>query len=455
MHTNFKNFIIYLILGSMIPFSLSGQEAFSGRIKLNAYYDGTEKGLPFWMYHNQRGRVSEFTELSALVNAQYRVELGMESELEFGLGVAYDNAGRDEVFPDEVYVQYKNPWLRVSLGIKQKEEHYQGLSATNENILWSVNARPMPGLELETMGPVFFNRAETWGFEARWAEYLMEKDRHVENAKVHHKMFRLVHDAGKGWRFKVGIQHFAQWGGTSPDRGEQPEGLKDYIRIITGRNGGEEALQGDIENALGNHLGSWELYADKQFRDFKLSFIYNNIFEDGSGSRFANFPDGRYGIYFENNKKNRLLNAFIYELYYTRDQSNDVNRWGADNYLGHGMTYNSGWTYKSRILGAPFFRYDEKQQLMLNNKFVTHHFGFGGQVSTFWNTYPYKLMLSYAHNEGTFRRDLPFGNEDVLHIFGETRFLSEPFQVSLMLSADINSNYNPLFGVGVSLERRF
>lgn len=124
MYTIFKAFTIFLILGSLIPFSLSPQDSFSGGVKLSAYSDATEKGLPFWMYHNQRGRVSEFTELSALVDAQYRVDLGMESELEFRLGVAYDNAGREEVFPDEVYVQYKNPWLRASLGVKQKAEHY-------------------------------------------------------------------------------------------------------------------------------------------------------------------------------------------------------------------------------------------------------------------------------------------------------------------------------------------
>jgi hypothetical protein len=293
------------------------------------------------------------------------------------------------------------------------------------------------------------------GFEVSLSEYLLEQNRQVRYARVHHKSLHLVYNPNEDWHIRGGIQHFAQWGGYSQRDGQQPEGLKDYLRIFTGRGGGEEAHQGDQENALGNHLGSWELYVDKYFPDFRLGFIYNNIFEDGSGSRLANFPDGRYGIYFENKEKDKLVNAVIYEFFYTRNQSNNVNRWGADNYLGHTMTYNSGWTYEGRILGAPFFTYDENEVMIVNNRFAVHHIGLSGQVSNYWNSYPYKILLTYAHNEGTFGRGLPFGNEDALHIFGDLRLVNRPFNLEIQLSSSFNSKKEPIFSAGISIHKSF
>ena len=59
----------------------------------------------------------------------------------------------------------------------------------------------------------------------------------------------------------VGLEHWAQWAGTSPDGGKQPSSFKDYIRIICAKEGGTGASVSDSINALGNHLGrnTWPL----------------------------------------------------------------------------------------------------------------------------------------------------------------------------------------------------
>ena len=451
MNYTFKNlqFLLIFILGAAPGYA---QLEFSGEVNLQGMYS-TGKDLPFWMYKNSRGRISENTNAGGWITGRAIYEIDDYSSLEIGAGVLYQDGISDRVFLDESYLQFRNSWLEVIAGRKQRPELYNGLSATNENILWSLNARPLPGIQFRTREPIMLFPDAGIGFEASLEEYLLEEDRHVSYARVHHKSFHLVFEPEEDWRIRAGIQHFAQWGGNSESSGSQPEGLKDYLRIFSGRGGGEEALQGDQENALGNHLGSWELYVNKDFQDFRLEFIYNNIFEDGSGSRFANFPDGRYGIFYETEDNDRLVNSLIYEFYYTRDQSQNVNRWGADNYLSHG-TY-SAWTYEGGILGAPFFTYDENEGMIVNNKFVVHHFGLSGQVSNYWNSYPYKLLISYAHNEGTFRRALPMGNEDALHVFGQVRLIDKPFSLELHFASTFNNTREPVFGGGLSLQKRF
>ena len=106
-----------------------------------------------------------------------------------------------------------------------------------------------------------------------------------------------------------------------------------------------------------------------------------------------------------------------------------MNKWGADNYLAHFLMYNSGWTYQNRIIGSPFFTYDPEKVQITNNKFTVHHLGIAGQAFAFSRHYPYKLLVSFAHNEGTFRQALnPDGlEEEVLSLFSEVLLLNGPY----------------------------
>ncbi|WP_298245932.1 capsule assembly Wzi family protein [uncultured Christiangramia sp.] len=445
-------FGLFLILTS----GLTAQVDFSGSVNLEGYSSSKEE-LPFWFYSNQQGRVSEETNIDGWINGKLNFNISENTSLEFGGGMFYQDAFEDVIFVDELYVDFQYKWFQIIAGRKQEPEVYNGLSATNENILWSLNARPMPGLQLKTNGPIYLEPHEKFAFEASWNEYLLGSDRYVKNVRLHHKSLYIIYHSLKGWMFKAGIKHFVQWGGESPELGQQPKRFSDYLRIISGSEGDVGANQGDINNALGNHLGSWELYVSKDYRDYTLSLIFNNLFEDGSGSRFANFPDGRYGINIEANNKNKIVNSVLYEFYYTKNQSNNVNRWGADNYLSHKLVYNSGWTYKERIIGAPFFTYNSEINQIINNKFIAHHLGISGQFSSYFHTFPYKILLSYAHNEGTYRSPLNLEglNEDVLNFYSKWRVLNLPIQADLKLGFEFNSIKEPIFGAGISLSKQF
>jgi len=447
----FKLFFIFILLFSGLAYS---QVDFSGSVNLEGYSSSKEK-LPFWFYSNQRGRLSEETNIDGWINGKLNFNISENANLEFGGGILYQDALQDEVFLDELYADFNYKWLEVIIGRKQKEELYNSLSATNENIIWSMNAQAIPGIQIETNKPIYLDPNRRFGFEASWNEYYLGDNKGAENVRLHHKEIQIQYNFRKGWRLKAGLQHFVQWGGISEEFGKQPERFSDYLKIITGRGGGENSLETDQANALGNHLGSWELYVSKNYRDYTLSFIFNNLFEDGSGSREANFPDGRYGLFVESKNLDQLINSFIYEFYHTRDQS-QTGPHLYDNYFNHGV-YPFGWTFKGRVLGAPFFTYDSELNRVVNNKFVAHHIGFSGQFSNYFQSFPYKVILSYAHNEGTFNAPINSSevNEDVLNFYSKWTVLNVPLRVEIVLGSDFNSYKEPIFGAGISLSKQF
>ena len=451
-----NNSSIFVLLLFFTGPLVKAQVEYSAELELRLL-ESTQEKLPFWMYSNQRGRIQERTNYLGRLSGEASYDLGEQSLLVLGLGGLVHDEFEEELALDKAYIEYVHPIFYITAGFKQREELYNGLSATNENILWSLNARPLPGFEVGTTKP--FALFPGVGFEATWGEYVLEEDRHVRSARVHHKSLHLVVQPSEEWLIRVGMLHFAQWGGVSSTRGQQPTGFMDYLRIFSGRAGGEDAVAGDQANSLGNHLGSWTIEIKKEFEGSALTFIYNNLFEDGSGSRLDNIPDGRYGLFFEKAEQIQLLNSFMYELYYTREQS-ATGPHLYDNYFNNFLTYESGWTFHEKVLGVPFFTYDKGKDRIINNKFLAHHVGIAGNFGSSYNSLPYKLLLSYRHNEGTYIYDeIPADMEP--HIFSTyftTRVFNGFYQdkkpllfMDVVLAADFNNLSDPNFGAGISL----
>jgi hypothetical protein len=421
------NFIICLFFGVATIQVASQSLEFSGEINLKGLAS-TKEALPFWMSHNQRGRISDSTNVASWVSGKGIYEFNEDRHLEFGAGVLYQDGISDEVFLDELYASYKNSWLEVVAGRKQHTELYNGLSAVNGNILWTLNARPLPGLQVGTTRPIFFSARSRWGCEAYFSEYFMEKDRSVSHARLHNKSLYLIYNNRRDLEIKIGIQHFAQWGGTSGDPyyGKQPDGILDYLRIIAGHGGGEKSLVSDQENALGNHLESYEIRLSKTFGKVRLEFLYSHMFEDGSGMMYYNYLDGSYGLFADFNNKTGRINSLMYEFYYTNGHYTSNSSWVLtyDNYFNNGV-YTSGWTYEDRVIGLPFITtdfYDDKLypggNKIDNNRIIVHHFGVEGRA---FNKLPYKCLLSYRQNYGGDYRTPPPGFKIPQNTFNSSR----------------------------------
>ncbi len=467
----FKSSSCLTLLLLFLPVLAFSQLSAAGEISFNGFLSSGDT-LPFWQYTNTRGRISEETDLAALASAELNYIFSQKTTLQVGTGIFFNNALPEDRFMwDESFLAFQHDWLKLTIGRKQEQELYQGLSATNESILWSLNARPLPGLKLETARPVFLTRNKKWAFEAEWAEYFMANDRYVQDARLHHKSFN-VNYFTKNWIFKAGIQHFALWTGSSPSRGQQPKTFQDYLRIVAGREGGETALKGDQVNVLGSHMGSYELYVTRRFSQSSLTFIYNSIFEDGSGSRGDNFPDGRYGLYYELEEKNDWISGLIYEIYYTKDMS-QTGPHLYDSYFNNGV-YASGWTNNNRVIGVPFMTTNYYENYPLgtesirigNNSILVHHLGISGAA---FRKYPYKILASYRNNYGHYRNtglktyeyypsDDPRGKfkiaPDLISTFAEVQIPLRPIELKIQLAGDF-SEREAVFGAGLSVIYRF
>ncbi len=414
----------------------------------------TDDKLPFWMYHNKVGRVNPESNISTWITGKALTNLGFSSFIEVGAGMVYQDGTSEELMIDELYAYYEYKWLQVTLGQKQKPILYNGLSATNENMLWSLNHRPLPGLSVATSRPIFFSPAdplepEGLGIEAAWEEYFLGNDRYMEGAMLHHKNLRLVYRFRDTWEVKAGIHHFTQWGGTpgGDESEKRPSSFNDYLKVITGQ-GGESGLDQNAD-VLANHLGSYEVFITKQFLNFRLQFIYNHIFEDSWGMGFGNFPDGRYGIYYEDVKTEKFFNSFILEYYTTRNQRNIDGTISGLEYFSHGI-YRSGWTYRNRIMGAPFFTPNEAGMGISNNKFSTIHFGAGGRLPFGTYNLPYKLLLSYDHREGSWTNWIN-PNENVIHGWVNATVFDRAVKVNVEIGGDLGADAGSNLGAGIHL----
>ena len=440
---NIKFFITLFLLSISFSFAqiqVSGD--FTGK---GIIYSGEES--PFWIHSNQRGRVNETTNVSALLSGNAIYNITENARFRLGLGALYQDGYIDKLQLDESYLGFENSWLAISLGRKQREELYNGLSASNENILWSLNTRPMPGISFKTTRPVYFVKSAGLAFQASLEEFITDDERYVIDTRVHHKSFHLIFDKIPNVQLTAGVQHFVQWAGTSPVFGKLPGSFDDYMNVFKGKEGADD-VGGQEANALGNHLGSYVGGIKTSINNYNVEILYNHIFDDGSGRSLANTPDGRYGIFISAPERGQWIDAVMYEFYYTKNQSkNSPTTDGADNYFNNNL-YRSGWTYENRILGVPFIFLDEDRFRVINNKMMAHHIGVSGMA---FSKLPYKLLTSYRKNYGAKGGGQIRNN--ILSSYLDLNLYQDIFQVNVQIGADFISDDSPNFGAGVQLSK--
>ncbi|MCY2686986.1 capsule assembly Wzi family protein [Salinimicrobium sp. TH3] len=411
----------------------------------------TEAESPFWMHSNQRGRIDEKTNISSWVNGRGAYEFRNGSILKGGLGVLYHDGYLNKVQLDEYFVSYENSWLETYAGRKQKDEVFNGLSATNESILWSLNSRPIPGISLKMKRPLMF-----WdtgiGFKASWEEFFSdETERYIQKIRIHHKSFHLVFNKINNIEIIGGVHHYVQWGGKSPEYGELPSGFEDYLKVITGGSiiDGDGLIGENEINGLGNHLGGYEVQLNTSISRYDISLVYNTIFEDFSGIKLRNTPDGRYGVYVEDQDSEKWVQALMYEYYFTRHQSKTYPTTdGKDNYFNNHL-YQSGWTYEQRIIGLPFIMLDDERFKVAHNNIVAHHIGISGNA---FYRYPYKFLASYRGNYGA-KSGSSRPIERIISTYLDVNIWQEFVNVNLQVGADLHSEKSSNVGFGLRVEK--
>ena len=433
-----------LLLLFVLPITAKGQNGFYGKISA-AGIAHREEGNPFWIYANQFGRLDKETSLWGLAEIGYRTQFNSNNSLQITGGLLAGNGQKNNIFVDQLYARYMHKNLRLDVGAWHRETLLQNLSAVGGDILWSGNARALQGAEIQ-----FLKGAHVFDwltFNGKLGHYLLGDDRYVKNAQVHYKNLQLHIRFSQRDKLSLQLSHYAQFGGTSPTFGKQPSGFLDYLKIFMGSNGGTGATESDQANALGNHLGSYNITYNMHRSDFELQLYHQTIFEDTSGRELRNFPDGVWGVFYRP-KKPSFFNALLYEFVQTVSQSGKFvpppngNFRGGDNYFGNSI-YQSGWTYKNNIIGLPFIISQEDGTGIKINRSFVHHLGIAGSLKAI----NYTLKSSFVRNLGTYNNPIQ-PRENAFYSYLGLDYPTAIGTFKAQLAADLSNQKNELFGLG-------
>ncbi|RMB63825.1 hypothetical protein EAX61_00075 [Dokdonia sinensis] len=429
---------ILLLFCCCVAITASAQEVeFSG----NAGFDGAyaSEQLPFWFTANTNGLRDGLTNGDVYAFAKAEYPTSSSSHLEIGVGAMYRDGVTDRLQRAELYASFTNKWLVATLGSQQQKERYDGLSTTNGNILWSGNARAIPGIVVEAPEPIKLSK--TIAVDYGLGNYFLNDDRYVGNTMVHYKRLGLHIAVNEKSTFKGTLQHYAQWGGTSPIAGKLPAGFSDFIKIFLAQNADADAPEGDQQNALGNHLGSYNFEYEYKGVSGALEAYHQHLFEDGSGTAFKNFPDGVWGLTYA--PKVGVLTRILYEFVHTTDQSSadQPSVSAGDNYFSN-KVYRSGWTYDGRTIGIPFILLNPETGLGIsNNRIKAHHLG----GSFTFDTITVNLKGSYVQDFGAPGNPIPEGINKVF-TYAKGLYTTNFGVFSVAAGADFNNSTENTFG---------
>ncbi len=392
---------------------------------------GTGGTLPFWAVSNQGGLMPETNGGLALVQAYKPFDTSKTFQWQAGasLAASYDVSGFRPMV-DELYAGARWEVLRADIGMMRNEREFLGadrslgsLSVNEGHIIESNNARTMPGVKLVlepwaipfTGGHLLLN--------GTWADYKTIDDRYMSGALVHRLKGYVTFDTRRHFYIRLGLDHYALWGGTSPTGSTMALSWGNYWRVATGRHASSEGSRSDQINVIGDHGGAEELRMGWRADDYELVFQYEKPYSDKSGMRFNNLPDGAYTLHFSLKDKDRWVSDALLEFHYTMWQSGckheketdadgnvipwhpGFNIFGGDNYFTNGE-YKSGWTHFGRAICGPLFftkEFSNGVTAIYNNRYIAWHFGLSGKL---FRTAPYRLMLTYSNNYGTYRSPL-------------------------------------------------
>ncbi len=423
---------------------ISSQLEAQKNIEINGVINGntylSESELPFWFYRNTQGFVKSNSSAALSAFSSFKLKLTPLSTFEGGISLFYRDGSPESLQRGDLFVRFKAKHYQITLGSKSAAI-VNSLSSTNSNILNSRNTRPFPGLVIES--PKYIPILENFYFDYGIGHYELNDMRYVKNARVHYKRFNIKYLTESYGIFAAGVQHYAQWGGTSPVDGGLPNSAGDFFKIFLAQAGGDNSDEGEQVNALGNHLGSFDFSYQRNFNKGSLKMYHLHLFDDGSGTAFKNFPDGVWGVNYTFN--NTFFKNLLYEYIDTRSQSGSSGRSGRDNYFSN-KGYRSGWTYESDIIGLPFFELNPETGLgITNNRVIAHHFGADAVAGKFY----FQAKLTYLESLGTYAAPFEPRQKSFLGYLS-TKYNTDKFGVlNIDLGLDLKNYEKPIFGLSL------
>ncbi|MCE7062227.1 capsule assembly Wzi family protein [Dyadobacter sp. CY343] len=447
-----------------------------------AGYAGSSGRTPFWIQSNQFGTIPK-TGPAAVISGEvsYFKPLGSTSgHWRVGVGAeatAFISDQNKILLPQaHATLRYKN-W-ELFAGRKKQWVGLADSTLGTGSYAWSTNALPIPKMQLGTIGfvPVPFTKG--WiSFQGFYSDGWFERERPVTpGLRLHQKsLYGRIGKPHSKLKLYGGFNHQVQWSGKSDFNtidGEMPKGFKNYLNVIFGTRGAENASHFDETNRVGNHLGSIDLAMEIETEPVQILIYRQHIYEDGSLFWLNNIADGLNGVRFKRKKAGRSnfeINTILLEYLHTKSQGgpdadDNLPGWkrGKDDYFNNGQV-RDGWSYSDRTIGTPFITPTSDTRwnwpnyanfFTSNNRVAVMHVGVEG---TLLRQVSWLGKFSYARNFGVY--DSPFEGSPaqfsaLLSLQTQPGFVKNTV-LKVMLATDLGDLYPRNYGAGISVTRLF
>jgi hypothetical protein len=401
----------------------------STRFELNSFGAlSSTNFLPHYLVYNQDGRFNDQQgNLLVGYNTFLQHQLNKTVSFSSGINILAGNQTNPLRF-QQLYGRFDVGALSIIGGRFFAHQTIPDIELSSGNLGISRNSLPIPkvGFFLEDFVDVPFTKG--WiSFRGSLFHGWFEKDRFISSPYLHEKSFYLK--AGKEkYRIEaqVGFNHFVQWAGSHPVDGNLYNSFRDYVRIFFGDAGDATTSvdEGEIVNALGNHIGYWDAILTYHFSASELSVYYQHPYETKMSINPFRNSDLMVGVnYKSKNGNNRLISSITYEFLTTMEQRGpgvpDPMPWvpednfgypyGGRNDLYNNYYYTNGWTYKGLVLGNPLLTtYQRLTRIgheinrhnveIVNNRVIANHLGIRGRIGNI----NYTCLNTLSRNFGTY-----------------------------------------------------
>jgi hypothetical protein len=475
-----KKAIIFLLFSCLSTIPIAAQDKIDYKAELFSSV-GSGNYTPFWMTSNTYGVVPLKTNNAYLRTAfTWKHSLSEDWLLETGVDLVGATNHTSNIWMQQLYADISFRQVKLSIGSKERYNSMLDQRLSVGDFDYSGNARPLPEINFSlpefTIVPL---TKEILRFKADFAlgkslenKYIRETKPEGANYSLdvlwHHKsLFLKLEDPREQFPFSLlfGLEHAVQWGGWTcyENFGKLPDSIKDCLRVILGKQGGDNALDGDQVNVLGNHQGTYNIKLGYKHPLFEIAVYKQHYFDDNSGMEYANWQDGIWGIETEFLHLSHIK-KIVLEFFQTTNQSGpmhflgygpsrDVRGGGDDDYYNHDF-YHSGWSYFGRGLGNPLITspgYNDDNALYFrNNRIKAVHFGVAGNILPIVD---YRILLTGMQSWGRMR--MPFlERKDNFSFLMECNYKKLPkWELGLQLAADNGDIYGNNWGISLKIAR--
>ncbi len=279
-----------------------------------------------------------------------------EFYVKYGATVINNNHFNDNTL-QEGYVKlgYKHLEIRGGRFKYIPGEVDQDLSSGSLGV--SGNALPIPQITIALTDYVNVPFTNGWlQVKGELSHGWLGSDRYL-NSFYHEKNLYLR--AGKRkFRFFIGAQHYAEWGGERPGI-QLDRSFNGFLNVFFAKAGADDGTGTDPSGLIygpyhaGDQRGLVEAGFDLETNSALIHFYHQTPFDGPEGVDIRNI-DNLSGISFKPKSKSALVKKVLAEFIYTRQQENYAPVSTRQGLYNNGY-YRTGWEYDNMIVGTPLF----------------------------------------------------------------------------------------------------